>query len=56
VRAIPRKWINSKGINTDTERSEKFAMNKIRKEVGIFVQKPNKPKNNHKGNYNSKKR
>jgi hypothetical protein len=53
VRAIPRKWTNSKGINTDTERSENFAINRLRKEVGIFIQKPNKNKNK---NYNSKKR
>jgi len=52
VRAIPRKWTNSKGINVDSEKSANFAMNRLRKEVGLFVYKPKK--NNKK--YNSKKR
>lgn len=57
MRTIPRKWTNSTGINVDNERSENYAMNKLRKEVGIFIQKPNKNKNNNRNkNYNSKKR
>jgi len=51
VRTIPRRWTNSKGVNFETEKSNKFAMNKLRKEVGLFVAKPK-----NKKPYNKKKR
>lgn len=57
MRAIPRRWTNSKGINFENERSETRAMNYLRKEAGIFTKKDNNKKNNsYKKPYKQKQR